>query len=98
MICFLLYLTCVQETLIKTQADEEFDEEEVTNDEEMNKMLARNDEELVIFNQMDKDRYETDRRIYPHFKENTSYRLLQAHEVPEWVQAEESRSMIFLSS
>lgn len=62
----------------------------MTNDEEMNKMLARNEEELIIFGQMDKERYERDRRIYPHFKENTSYRLLQPNEVPDWIQNEES--------
>jgi hypothetical protein len=62
--------------LIKTQGEEEIDEEEITNDIEINKMLARSEEEFRIFTQIDKDRYEADRRVYPNFKENTSYRLI----------------------
>lgn len=82
--------------MIKTQGDDEIDEEEVTNDIEINKMLARNADELVIFNRMDKERYEIDKRIYPNFKENTNYRLIQENEVPDWVKIKQRKHPQFI--
>lgn len=49
-------------------------------------MLARNEEELELFNKIDRDRYEVDKRVYPHFSEYKNYRLIQDHEVPDWVK------------
>lgn len=49
-------------------------------------MLARNEEELVIFTRMDKERYERDKKVYPNFRENTNYRLMTYDQVPSWVK------------
>ena len=57
-------------------------------------MIARNEDELNIFDQMDKERYEKDREIYKNFKEPIkgdskffNYRLLGEDEIPEWIKA-----------
>ena len=57
-------------------------------------MLARSEEELILFNQMDVDRYKKEQHIYSHFvhpnqEESTffNYRLTQDNEVPDGVKA-----------
>lgn len=66
--------------------EEDDKDEEIPNDHEVNKMLARSDEEFAIFTRMDKERYERDKKVFPNFNPDTSYRLLTEDLVPMWVK------------
>lgn len=91
------------EELIRKVDDEEENEEgiekesEVPNDFEMNQMLARGEEELKLFTQMDEEMYlregkeEKMKKIMemrPGLKDYSriNYRLIQDWEVPEWIK------------
>lgn len=58
-------------------------------------MLARNEDELALYDNMDKERYEIERTVYPRFKEPIkgddtkffNYRLVGEDELPEWIVA-----------
>ena len=58
-------------------------------------MLARNEDELALYDNMDKERYEIERTIYSKFKEPIkgddtkffNYRLVGEDELPEWIVA-----------
>lgn len=66
----------------------------IPSDEQLNEILARDENELRVFNEMDRERYEQEKHIYKHFKhpahhgkgETFNYRLVQEYEVPEWVK------------
>lgn len=83
----------LQDLLKKKNIYEELDDE-IPNDEQINEMIARNEEELSLFDQMDKDRYEEEKKIYKNFKEPQigdskffNYRLIGEDEIPEWIKA-----------
>ena len=66
---------------------------EIPNDEQINEMLARNEDELQSFDKMDKERYEIEKDIYSNYKQpdtgdfkNLNYRLTTLEEVPENVK------------
>ncbi len=73
---------------------EELDDE-IPNDEQINEMLARNEEELNLFDNMDKERYDVERSMYAKFKEPIkgedtkffNYRLMGEEDLPEWIIA-----------
>jgi ATP-dependent helicase STH1/SNF2 len=70
--------------LLEDKFDEDSDADEEADDEELNEMLKRSDQELVIFRRMDleRERAETDmyRRLGYHKKLE---RLIQEEELPE---------------
>lgn len=79
--------------------DEDKDEDDVYNDEELNEVIARNDNEFEMFQKMDADRYKRENRderikLIKSKKptkanladEKINYRLVQTWEVPEWIQ------------
>ena len=70
--------------LIEGEANDEnevndiVEETETINDEELNEILARNDEELILFRKLDEERSDTERRLYgPNFT-----RLITEAELP----------------
>eukprot|EP01016_Furgasonia_blochmanni_P053542 TRINITY_DN866_c0_g1_i11.p1 TRINITY_DN866_c0_g1~~TRINITY_DN866_c0_g1_i11.p1 ORF type:complete len:576 (-),score=174.21 TRINITY_DN866_c0_g1_i11:54-1781(-) len=69
-------------------------EDEIPDDEQINEMIARSEDELNIFEQMDKDRYEVEQNLFKTFKYPQrdegrfyNYRLITEEEVPSWVKA-----------
>jgi len=75
----------LEEIIKKNQTNDDSEEEEIPKDEEINHMLARGDEEFQLFNELDKQRYERDKKLYPSVKEN-NYRLMKYDQVPDWVK------------
>lgn len=73
------------------------DETEIPNDDQVNELIARSQEEYEIFTRMDQERYVRENRDarlkeihqhYPHVNlANVNYRLMQEWEVPEWIKA-----------
>jgi superfamily II DNA/RNA helicase len=86
------------EDLIKQDNEESEDEDEVPDDEQLNEMISRSDEEFNLFMEMDKQRYieENKEMRLQEIKENygeaqhkhINYRLMQDWEVPNWVRHE----------
>ena len=92
------------EELIKKdfEDDEKDDENENMTDEQLNMYLARSDEELKMFNDMDQKRYKEEKKDEvmrviekryeemgkPFNKNLINYRLIQEWEVPSWIRAE----------
>ena len=86
------------EFLLKADAEESEDENEVPDDDQLNEMISRSDEEFIQFQQDDKERYEEEKKeacmqeIKEKFGEqqhkHVNYRLMQEWEVPDWVKHE----------
>lgn len=84
--------------ILKNEKEEEEEEDEVPDDSQINEYIARSDEELRTFEQMDKERYirENKEEKLKEIKEKMNYddeimktinyRLIQEYEVPEWVK------------
>ena len=62
------------------------EESDIPTDSEINQMLARDEQEYEFYQEMDRKRYDQDKKIYKCFDPNSNYRLMQFHEVPEWVK------------
>jgi ATP-dependent helicase STH1/SNF2 len=75
----------LEELIKKNQATDDSEEEEIPNDEEINHMLARSDQELIDFARWDQERYAADKPFYSDTGE-TNYRLMKWDNVPEWVK------------
>jgi SNF2 family DNA or RNA helicase len=85
------------EDLLKNDKEEDEEEDEIPTDEQINEMLARNEDEFKLYEQMDKERYERENRdekikyiekrcnIDMSTVKNINYRLLQDYEVPDWI-------------
>jgi ATP-dependent helicase STH1/SNF2 len=95
--------------LLKNEEKEEEqgdEEDEIPNDEQINEMIARSDEEFNIFQNMDLERYEKEnkedrlkeiiKKGHIDTSKHINYRLLQEHEVPDWVivKTEKEQEMI----
>jgi len=88
------------EKLIKKDYEEEEEEgeSEILNDEQINELLKRSDEEFRIFTEMDQQRYREEKKdeklreiMHRTGKKHENidqinYRLMQEWEVPEWVK------------
>ena len=74
------------EEVIKKQNLDREDEDEIPNDEEINKIMARDDDEFELFQELDKLRYEQEKRYYPNFNPEINYRLTVYEEIPEWIR------------
>ena len=84
--------------ILKNEKEEEEEEDEVPDDSQINEYIARSDDELRTFEQMDKERYikENKEQKLKEIKEKMNYddeimktinyRLIQDYEVPEWVK------------
>jgi hypothetical protein len=84
----------------KEEDDEnEEEEDEILNFAQINELIARDAEELELFNKMDEEMFEAERRdereaqILQHRKEKglkdshrVNYRLIQEWEVPDWIK------------
>lgn len=82
------------EEIIKKQTLDKEDEDEIPNDEEINKMLSRTEEEVALFTELDRLRYEQEKLIYPNFDPEKNYRLMGLNDVPEWLKhVEEARDI-----
>lgn len=79
------------EEIIKRQNIQEKRNDEIPNDEEINKLISRNDAEFEFFMELDKLRYEQESRIYPHFDKNINYRLITLDEVPDFIKEERKK-------
>jgi SNF2 family DNA or RNA helicase len=85
------------EDLLKNEKEEDEEEDEIPTDEQINEMLARNEDEFKLYEQMDSERYERDNRdekikyivkrcnIDLSTVKHINYRLLQDYEVPDWI-------------
>lgn len=83
--------------LLKNDKEEDEEEDEIPNDEQINEMLSRSEDEFKIFQQMDQERYEREKRddrineIVNYTKidlssvKHINYRLLQEYEIPDWI-------------
>lgn len=84
------------EDLIKADNEESDDENEVPDDDQLNEMISRSDEEFQLFQQMDKERYVEEKkdmimneimeRVSVVHPKHINYRLMQEYEVPDWVK------------
>ena len=84
--------------ILKNENKEEEEEDEILNDDQINEDISRNEEEFEKFQEMDKERYENEKKderlkeIKKKLNLNDeqikaiNYRLLQEFEVPEWVK------------
>jgi ATP-dependent helicase STH1/SNF2 len=81
----------IEEMIKRHEADDEEEDNDIPNDNEINSMLARNEDELELFHQIDRERYEHDRRLYSHIDEYGRYRLMTMEEVPKWVFVTEDK-------
>lgn len=75
----------IEEMIRKPEMQGE-EENDVPTDSDINQMLARDEGEYELYQELDKQRYEQDRKVYTNFDPNANYRLMQAHEVPEWIK------------
>lgn len=78
------------EEIIKKQNLGNEDSEEIPNDEEINRIMARNDAEFEIFQENDRQRYEIEKKIYPNFSLDFNYRLVTYEEIPQWIREPEA--------
>jgi len=76
----------IEEMIKRQDAGEEEEDSDIPGDTEINAMLARNDAEVDLYAQMDRDRYAADRLRYPDLESNPQYRLMHEEEVPEWIK------------
>ena len=87
------------EDLLRIEKEDDEEEDEVPNDDEVNTMLARSEEEYKLFDKIDKERYEVENRdekiqeivgkisLSENFNLKTlNYRLMKDYEVPDWIR------------
>ena len=84
--------------ILKNEKEEEEEEDEVPDDAQINEYIARSSEELKAFEQMDRERYEREKKdeklreikermnLDDEAMKAVNYRLIQDYEVPEWVK------------
>jgi ATP-dependent helicase STH1/SNF2 len=99
----------LQDLLKNEEKEEESgDEDEIPSDEQINEMISRSDDEFIIFQRMDQERYESERKeerineilkkghIDVNVTKHFNYRLMQEYEVPEWViiKTEKEQEMV----
>ena len=58
---------------------------------EINRMLARDDQEFEMFEEFDRLRYEEEKQIYTNFEYGVNYRLMPENEVPEYIKIKEEK-------
>lgn len=81
----------IEEMIKRHEADEEEEDNDIPNDSEINFMLARNDDEIELFNLIDRERYDHDKKSFSHIDEYGRYRLMTMEEVPSWVFVTEDK-------
>lgn len=68
------------QSILHHDGSDEEEENEVPDDETVNQMLARNEDEFQLFQKMDADRKEEEEK-----SGNKKSRLIQENELPEWL-------------
>ena len=63
---------------------------------EINRMLARDEEELDLYEKFDQMRYEQEKLIYPNFSYETNYRLITEAEVPARIRDKKEKKKVIL--
>jgi ATP-dependent helicase STH1/SNF2 len=83
------------EDLLKKRATDSDSDDEIPDDEQLNELLARHEDEFKFYEQLDQERYEREKHIYPNFRHPQkgegkfhNYRLITLDEVPGWVKEE----------
>jgi len=83
------------EDLLKKRATDSDSDEEIPDDEQLNELLARHEDEFRFYEQLDQERYEREKHIYSNFRHPQkgegkfhNYRLITLDEVPAWVKEE----------
>ena len=79
------------EEIIKRQNIKEKRDDEIPNDDEINKLISRDDDEFDLFQELDRLRYEQEAKIYPHFNRSINYRLTTLKEVPDYIMEEKEK-------
>ena len=84
--------------ILKNENKEEEEEDEILNDEQINEDISRTEEERLMFQKMDQERYLNEKKderlneiknklnLNDEQLKSINYRLLQEYEVPEWVK------------
>jgi ATP-dependent helicase STH1/SNF2 len=82
----------IEEMIKRHEADDFEEDSDIPNDQEINRMLARNEFEIDLYDEMDRLRYDQARLEGLDADEYGRYRLMTEAEVPEWVKfAEEEK-------
>ena len=74
------------EEIIKKQNLDQEDKDEIPNDEDINRIISRSDEEFETFQLMDEERYSVEKNVYGNFNKNINYRLIAYEELPRWIR------------
>ncbi|XP_023029619.2 ATP-dependent helicase brm isoform X2 [Leptinotarsa decemlineata] len=69
------------QSILHNDGSDEEEENEVPDDETVNQMVARNEDEFQLFQKMDTERKTAEETLGPHRK----YRLIQEAELPDWL-------------
>lgn len=74
------------EQVFKKQSLSREEDEEIPNNEEVNKIISRSEEEFELFQRLDAQRMEEERKYYKNVSEEFNYRLLQYEEIPDFIK------------
>ncbi|KAJ8942776.1 hypothetical protein NQ318_002936 [Aromia moschata] len=69
------------QSILHNDGSDEEEENEVPDDETVNQMVARNEDEFQLFQKMDTERKVEEEKLGPHRK----HRLIQESELPDWL-------------
>ena len=61
------------------------------NNREINRMLARDDEEFEMYEEFDRMRYDEEKQTYSNFEYGVNYRLMPESEVPDYIKIKEEK-------
>lgn len=67
------------------EGEEEDDEDDIPSYKQVNQMIARSDEEYVLFQQMDREYFENEKIECEKNGTEPKQRLIQEHELPPWL-------------
>lgn len=84
----------IEEMIKRHEAEDEDEDNDIPNDHEINTMLARDEEEVELYDEMDRHRYEEDKHLHKHIDHYGRYRLMTEEEVPDWVKFTEEEKEI----
>jgi len=84
----------IEEMIKRHEAEDDDDDNDIPNDHEINTMLARDEEELKLYDEMDRHRYEEDKHAFTHIDHYGRYRLMTEDEVPDWVKFTEEEKEV----
>lgn len=77
------------EDILKKQSNNYNEEDEIPDDEDINKIISRDDSEFQIYQKMDQIRKEMEISLYKLKNLQGNYRLMKINEIPLWAKQEE---------